>query len=897
MAGQDGGYALGVDLGTSNTVAVLRWPDGRTRPLLFDGRPILPSGVFLGDRLHVGRDAQRLAQTDPARFEPNPKRRVDEPAVLLGSHEVPTVDLLAAVLDAVARTAVEAVGFLPPAVLTYPATWGGRRREVLVRAVARAGWPPVLPAGPAGTRLVPEPVAAARYFTDVLRRPVPVGQALAVFDFGGGTLDIAVVRNEGTDPSGRARFDVIGSGGVPELGGLDLDAALVEHLSTVVTRVDPQAWQRLVQPSTPGQWRDRRRFWDDVRGAKEMLSRSVVAPVAVPGVDQAVHLTREELEQVAAPLLRRGVTAAAGVIAASQLRADQLAGLFLVGGSSRVPLVARMLHSELGIAPTVLEQPELPVAEGALAELGQPAEAATMVSPAGPPVVSPVSAGPSVAGPASGPPAQPSYPPAQPSYPPRSVPPAGPPGTDPDSAGPAPVPAWHRRPVTWLVAAACLALAGVVAAAVLYFLPDSARAIEFRAFTQVGDALVLPEEAGSGSDYYTQLVDGKAYGAFVRDDDRLGVVAIDPSTAKQRWEAVTSVGADRWLGLRATPDALIATGDSYGADSRSPVVVFDPRDGRERWTFGIDDGDQLFVFDDVLVWSDVEGGRLVGLDLRDGDERWSHDNPADQYDDTASVVYPMVTRADLAGPADAFGGAFAPDRGDDRRLVQITATRSARIFDAGDGELLSERPNVAAPTDIAMVYDGRLLVAASGGGYRLTSYDLASTDEPANLYTPQDDTRRLNGIVGCGPDRVCLLEATGFGTDTNELVVVDMARSEVRWRTDAAGFDVMVPVGEHVLLRQTSSGYLSVLFDPEGNEVLRRDGVAVRLDRGNLLVFAENPSSYPDDASVAGVSVAAAPGVQELGLLRGVRAEACSWDQSRIVCPTDAGFLVSRFTD
>ena len=51
------------------------------------------------------------------------------------------------------------------------------------------------------------------------------------------------------------------------------------------------------------------------------------------------------------------------------LRPDELAGLFLVGGSSRLPLAARMLHSELGIAPTVLEQPELPVAEGALAEL------------------------------------------------------------------------------------------------------------------------------------------------------------------------------------------------------------------------------------------------------------------------------------------------------------------------------------------------------------------------------------------------------------------------------------------------------------------------------------------------------------------------------------------------
>src|SRR3954451_23277845 len=131
MPDQQQGYAMGVDLGTSNTVAVLRWPDGRTRPLLVDGAPIMPSGVYAdpSGRLLVGRDAQRLAGLDPARFEPNPKRRIDEAAVLLGDREVPVVDLLAAILGALARGTVEAVGFLPPAVLTYPAAWGSRRRE------------------------------------------------------------------------------------------------------------------------------------------------------------------------------------------------------------------------------------------------------------------------------------------------------------------------------------------------------------------------------------------------------------------------------------------------------------------------------------------------------------------------------------------------------------------------------------------------------------------------------------------------------------------------------------------------------------------------------------------------------------------------------------------------
>jgi len=234
------GFALGVDLGTSNTVAVVRWPDGRTRPLLFDGVPVLPSAAYLDPSglLHVGRDALRMAALDPARLEPNPKRRVDEATVLLGNQEVSTVDLLGAVLGAVARAAVEAVGFLPPAALTYPATWGPARRTVLANAAQRAGWPP--------PRFVPEPVAAARYFADVLRRPVPVGASIAVFDFGGGTLDIAVVQNSGNG------FTVLGAGGIEDLGGLDVDAALVDHLGRLLADTSPGTWNVLAHPAGSG---------------------------------------------------------------------------------------------------------------------------------------------------------------------------------------------------------------------------------------------------------------------------------------------------------------------------------------------------------------------------------------------------------------------------------------------------------------------------------------------------------------------------------------------------------------------------------------------------------------------------------------------------------------------
>jgi len=77
-------------------------------------------------------------------------------------------------------------------------------------------------------------------------------------------------------------------------------------------------------------------------------------------------VTREELEALVRPLLDRTVACLAAALAEARLPADQLAGIFLVGGSSRIPLAAHLIHTALGIAPTTLEQPQTVVAEGAL---------------------------------------------------------------------------------------------------------------------------------------------------------------------------------------------------------------------------------------------------------------------------------------------------------------------------------------------------------------------------------------------------------------------------------------------------------------------------------------------------------------------------------------------------
>src|SRR5256714_4627183 len=345
MAGA--GYALGVDFGTSNTVAVLRWPDGRARPLLVDGSPLLPSSVYAdpGGTLLVGRDAIHSARLDPARFEPNRKRRIDDQSVLLGDREVSVVELIAAVLGRIGEEARRTTGGAPihPVTLTCPAGWGPTRRGVLKAAAAKAGCPDV--------RLVEEPVAAATYFTIVLGRQVPIGSVVVVPDFGAGTFDVSVVARTATG------FEVLAVDGRDDIGGLDIDAAIVTHLGTRYG--DKPEWARLTSPSTVDDRRCRRTLWDDVRVAKERLSRSQSADIAVPLVGVDAHLTRHELEGPSRPVLLQTVRVTEGALRWAKLAEGRLAGVFLVGGASRTPLVATLLHQTLGEPPLAIEQPEL----------------------------------------------------------------------------------------------------------------------------------------------------------------------------------------------------------------------------------------------------------------------------------------------------------------------------------------------------------------------------------------------------------------------------------------------------------------------------------------------------------------------------------------------------------
>ncbi|QQQ77890.1 Hsp70 family protein [Saccharothrix sp. 6-C] len=342
---------LSVDLGTSNTVAVLAAHGRPPRVVEVDGSATMPSAVYCEEdgTLVVGRDAERRARLDPARFEPNPKRRVDDGVLLLGDNVVPVTDALAAVLRRVLDETTRQLGgeALDEVRLTHPAQWGPTRRNVLLSAARLAGVTGEIV-------LVPEPVAAASHYASL-----SVGQALAVYDLGAGTFDVAIV---GATQSG---FTVLAEDGLPDLGGLDVDQALLEHVGRQVSHRDPAAWQRLLRPESTADRRARRTLQEDVRAAKESLSRHAHTEVPMPEPFEDVLVNRSDLEALVRPSMMRSVELLESTIRSTGMAPNQLAGIYLVGGASRIPLVATMIAEQVRIVPTSLDQPETSVALGA----------------------------------------------------------------------------------------------------------------------------------------------------------------------------------------------------------------------------------------------------------------------------------------------------------------------------------------------------------------------------------------------------------------------------------------------------------------------------------------------------------------------------------------------------
>src|SRR3954467_10906968 len=357
------GYDLGVDLGTTFVAAAIS-RDGRAEMCTLGSQTVVePAVVYLGEtsRLVFGEAAERRALTQPDRVEREFKRRLGDPTpIVLGGVPYHVTALMGALLkDVLAKvTAVEGVPPLRVA-LTYPANWGPYRRELFEEVPQRAGL--------TGHLAPTQPEAAAAYYAT--SRDLEDGATIAVYDLGGGTFDAAVLRkHDGT-------VDLVGEPeGIERLGGVDFDEGIIQWINYshggVLAELDMAA------PQVPAAMAKLRQ---ECVQAKEALSSDTetTIPVLLPNRHFSVRLTRRDFEGMIRAEIEATIGALVRAVRTAHLDVDQLSSVLLVGGSSRIPLVERMISEELA-RPTVVDaHPKYSVALGAaMVAAGRPSSPA-----------------------------------------------------------------------------------------------------------------------------------------------------------------------------------------------------------------------------------------------------------------------------------------------------------------------------------------------------------------------------------------------------------------------------------------------------------------------------------------------------------------------------------------
>lgn len=354
--------AAGIDLGTTNSL-IASVKSGLAETIVdAKGIDILPSVVsYQADNVLVGNDAKALAVSDPENTIVSAKRLIgrsktdintkyaslpytfcgddSHPSISTRYGDVNPVQVSAEILkNLVKRAELSLGGELTGVVITVPAYFDDAQRHSTKDAAKLAGVNVL--------RLLNEPTAAAvAYGLDSKQEGV-----VAVYDLGGGTFDISILRlNKGV-------FEVLATGGDSALGGDDFDGALVEHII---------AQAGLVRPLSTSM---ERQLTQQACFAKEQLSNSDIVEISLTLDNSNTwtgNLTRGEFEQLIAPLVKKTLRACRRAVKDAELVIDDVIEVVMVGGSTRVPLVRQEVAGFFKRQPLTSIDPDKVVALGA----------------------------------------------------------------------------------------------------------------------------------------------------------------------------------------------------------------------------------------------------------------------------------------------------------------------------------------------------------------------------------------------------------------------------------------------------------------------------------------------------------------------------------------------------
>ncbi len=391
-------WAIGIDFGTSRSAGAVSELDPRrlapdpitgksiapimaptVSPLEIEGNRWIPSMVLRTEdgQLVVGAAADNLAGVYPDRLERTPKRSLGTTApLLLGGEPIDPRDAVAAVMRMIVAEGRLRQGSDPAGcVVTHPVRWAGVRRAALAEAASRAGLGEVV--------MVEEPVAAAIHYAS---EHVELGAHVGVYDLGGGTFDTALLQRT------ERGFEVVGvPGGDDNIGGENFDHRLFRYFGSCLADADADLWEQMMT-SDDRKWK--RAALDllvQARRAKEALSSYTSTQVFVPVADRDIVINRSQFEAMIIDDVERTVGLMEDTVVDAGLRVDDLAAIFLVGGSSRVPLVAQMVTERFGARVITRDEPKGVVALGA-ARLA----ALRMLAPRARPAANPVGTDPAL---------------------------------------------------------------------------------------------------------------------------------------------------------------------------------------------------------------------------------------------------------------------------------------------------------------------------------------------------------------------------------------------------------------------------------------------------------------------------------------------------------------------
>lgn len=350
--------AVGIDLGTTNSlVATVR--SGEAQPLAdAEGRELLPSVVRYGaENSVVGWAAQAQAVNDPANTVSSVKRLMGRsladiqqryphlpyrfqasdnglPVLQTAAGNKNPIQVSADILSALAARAEAALGGVPDGVvITVPAYFDDAQRQGTKDAARLAGLHVL--------RLLNEPTAAAiAYGLDSGKEGV-----IAVYDLGGGTFDISILRLS------RGVFEVLATGGDSALGGDDFDHLLVEWLreqAGVNDRSDARMQRELLESAL-----------------RAKVALSAASSVTMQAGDWQGELSRAQFDALIEPLVKRTLLSCRRALKDAGVQADEVQEVVMVGGSTRVPLVRTRVGDFFGRTPLTAIDPDKVVALGA----------------------------------------------------------------------------------------------------------------------------------------------------------------------------------------------------------------------------------------------------------------------------------------------------------------------------------------------------------------------------------------------------------------------------------------------------------------------------------------------------------------------------------------------------